>query len=348
MHNISFTVATLETMHKIPVICHVSAFTIMACKIISATFELSAETKNSHFYTYIKNSDWKRWLIPQTPFIGFIAYIILAKRGLSLENDRNFILEAVKKDGTLLQYASAEFRNDYEIAKAACTQNKDALEYTSNQKLVKEIVSEKGFDLSCASNDLRNNAEIVKAAVEQDGYALKYASDALKNNAEIVKAAVSNYGRALQDASVALKDNLEIVKAAVSNYGSVLQFASDNMRNNREVALCAVSQNGFALCWILSEEVATDPEILAATLHQVAETEYKKSPEMTYIKQTLVEANREKVSEELRKLKVDNLKLLRFLEQLFSNDNETYQKWVQALSAPVESKRDRTVKFYFE
>ena len=71
------------------------------------------------------------------------------------------VMEAVKKNGNALQYASAELQDDWEIVMVAVKQNGNALQY--------------------ASAELKGDREIVMEAVAQDPKALQYASDELTN-----------------------------------------------------------------------------------------------------------------------------------------------------------------------
>ena len=53
----------------------------------------------------------------------------------SIRNDKEIVLEAVKKKGLILKYASYELREDKEIALAAVKQDKRALEYIASEEL---------------------------------------------------------------------------------------------------------------------------------------------------------------------------------------------------------------------
>ena len=75
-----------------------------------------------------------------------------------------------------------------------------------------------------------NDKEEVLKAVSENGYELENASDELKADREIVLAAVQNDGRALQYASEELKADREIVMAAVQNDGDAIGYASDELK----------------------------------------------------------------------------------------------------------------------
>jgi hypothetical protein len=89
------------------------------------------------------------------------------------------VLEAVKKDGMDLRFASAEFKDDREVVLAAVRQSKC------------------GFPFSYASYRLRGDHEVVTAVLEKDWEMLKWASGKGRNRDFIVK-----YVRGLSDAAL--------------------------------------------------------------------------------------------------------------------------------------------------
>ena len=109
--------------------------------------------------------------------------------------------------------------------------------------------------------------EIVLAAVSNDGYALHFAAEELKGDREIVLAAVSQDGRALQWATKELKGDREIVLAAVSDYGQALQCATKELKGDREIVLAAVSEDGIALNYATSR-LKADEEMMRHALEQ--------------------------------------------------------------------------------
>ena len=130
--------------------------------------------------------------------------------------NKNEILEAVKKNGRALKFASEELRNDKEVVLKAVENDRWALEF--------------------ASERLRNDKEVVLTAVENDGYALKFASEELKNDKEVVIKAVENYGFALEYASEELRNDKEVVIKAVESRGYALQYASEELQKDEEIS----------------------------------------------------------------------------------------------------------------
>ena len=142
-------------------------------------------------------------------------------------NDIQVVINAIKKYGFELEYASEKFRDNKEVVLAA--------------------VSTNGYSLRFASENLRDNKEVVLAAVLTHGSSLRFASDELRDNKEVVLAAVSTDGSSLRDASDELRNNKEVVLAAVSTDGSSLRHASDELRDNKVVVIAAVKNFGPAL-----------------------------------------------------------------------------------------------------
>jgi len=86
-----------------------------------------------------------------------------------MTQDREFILGAVSRDGSVLMYLTAERRSDKEI--------------------VLRAVKKDGTALRFASESMRKDKEVVKAAVRQRRAALMYASPELQNDQSCLKAA---------------------------------------------------------------------------------------------------------------------------------------------------------------
>ena len=122
-------------------------------------------------------------------------------------------------------------------------------------------MSQDGWALQSATEELKGDYEIVMAAVSQDGYALQDAAEELKGDREIVMAAVSQNGGALRFAAEELKGDREIVMAAVSHFGEALRHATKELKGDREIVLAAVSQSRFALRYV-TEELKGDAEMM--------------------------------------------------------------------------------------
>ena len=91
-------------------------------------------------------------------------------------NSREYVLEAVRKKGKLL-----EFQDDEEVVKTALTQDGEAMEFVSKR--------------------LRNNKELVLLAINGAPWTACYASEALKADKEVIMESVKTYGQTLYYAS---------------------------------------------------------------------------------------------------------------------------------------------------
>jgi len=163
-----------------------------------------------------------------------------------LRADRDVVTAAVHQNGSALEWASDELRDDRDVVLVAATNpaTDDLLQHTSNRlrgdhEIVLAAVGCRGRELELASEELRNNRDVVLAAVGNDGSALGYASDDLKNDKEIVLAAVAHGG---ED-------------------GEVFGDASEELRSNREFVLEVIDRNAHALCYA-SEELQNDPSVV--------------------------------------------------------------------------------------
>ena len=155
-------------------------------------------------------------------------------------NGEDELLDHLRHNGLILQYASAELRNDREIVGAAVIQNGRALEH--------------------ASAELRNDREIVSEAVRQNGLALQYASAALRNDREIVSEAVRQNGLALAYSRVVGHAYKEIALEAVKQNGLAAEYLVNFGEGGdmKEIMLASITQNGLALKFYIDRVTAPD------------------------------------------------------------------------------------------
>ena len=83
----------------------------------------------------------------------------------NLKDDKEVVLEAVKKHELALQFASEELKADKNFILAAVNENGMALRY--------------------ASEEWKNDKDVVNEAVKQDGRALQFASKGLQRDKEV-------------------------------------------------------------------------------------------------------------------------------------------------------------------
>ena len=112
-----------------------------------------------------------------------------------IKGNRELVLNILTSNGYYLRYLPDEWKNDFEAAKIACTNNANAFDEVSDE--------------------LKANKEVLLAAISRDGKALERASDELKADREIAKIAVKSYGAAICCLPDTLKNDKEIIKLAL-------------------------------------------------------------------------------------------------------------------------------------
>jgi CxxC motif-containing protein len=145
----------------------------------------------------------------------------------SYKKDKEILMAAVKNDGRVLKYASAELRNDKELVMVAVKNDHGCF-------------GENAYEY--ASSELKKDKEVVMAAVKNRASILEYVNSELKNDKEVVMAAVKNSGSAIQYASEALKNDKEVVMTAVMDvnlpYGmDAFEHASSELKNDKDFVL---------------------------------------------------------------------------------------------------------------
>lgn len=130
----------------------------------------------------------------------------LAQASERERDNLDFVLQALKQDGSDLRFASERLRDDESVVKAATETYPYAVEFASerlraSEDMARFCVTKEGLTLGFFKTELRKNKDIVLLAVEQNGRALVYATDKMKNDEDIVLAAIRNYPYALKYAS---------------------------------------------------------------------------------------------------------------------------------------------------
>jgi hypothetical protein len=143
----------------------------------------------------------------------------------SLQNDKKFILEAIKDDRGFLMFGMPrKWKNDLDVCKEAIKTSSHLLSYMGK--------------------DIQNNKAFVLKAVarKESGEALEYVSDALKKDKEVVLAAVQSNSLAIKFAHTSLKSDREVVLAAAKRHASLnyktkllLELISPELRKDKEV-----------------------------------------------------------------------------------------------------------------
>jgi len=239
---------------------------------------------------------------------GFVERLIEGPMGLpqglwrDLKEDKDFVLEAVAQNGSVLKHASETLKADKSVVLAAVAQNGRVLEHASealkadkavvltavtqdggalgaaclfhakgglmgNKDFVLEVVAKNGCALEYASRPLRADRDVVLKAVLQHSDAFCFALGALPEDREIVLAAVKQAGHMMREAAGILKSDREFVLEAVAENGYALSGASPELQNDKEVVLTAVAQIGCVL-HAASEALKGDPEVVLTAMKQ--------------------------------------------------------------------------------
>lgn len=208
-------------------------------------------------------------------------------------DDRDFVLNAVKKDGNLIKKAHKKFLDDKEIALAVVRQRgnnvllKDfspriqddeevvlealngiwsVLQYASPRlRDKKEIVLkhvQKGADFNDASPRLKDDKDIVLEAVKRAGIRIKYAGDKMKDDEDVILASLQ-FTHAMIHASPRLRNDRNFNLAAAKRSGLSLMGMKNDFQDDFEIVLEAVKNNKKALEYA-SKRLQNHPEILAA------------------------------------------------------------------------------------
>lgn len=194
----------------------------------------------------------------------------------SLQADRSFVLDAVKINGSVLQFVNEIFLNDYEIIYEAVKNTAKALAYVSDKfRNKREIIlaaasNHDGLDsdaLEYANPEFCNDREIILKSILSGKHTLAYASDNIKDDYEIVLAAVKNWPQEFIYASENLRNNREILTEVFQSEmlctETILAYLNDALRDDRQIVLAAIKHDPSDLIYV-SERLRRDPEIISA------------------------------------------------------------------------------------
>lgn len=181
-------------------------------------------------------------------------------------DDKDVMLEAVKKDSYSLSAASDRLKDDKDIILAA--------------------VNNGGIHtLSYASERLRDDKEVVLTAVIKNPESLQYASDRLKDSELIVKTAMDRHNERnpLQYASERLRTNPELLNSnkevvisdrekameAIREDHTKLKYVDKSLLNNKDFIMDAVKVTVGIAIEYTSDELKKDADVVLASLSRV-------------------------------------------------------------------------------
>lgn len=132
---------------------------------------------------------------------------------VSLRDDKELVLEVVRRDACGIEIASERLRDDRDVVLLAVCSSGDLLEF--------------------ASEALRADRDVVLAAVQNVGYSLTFAAEELQDDFDIALAACTNEGAALELVSPRLRNDRSIRAAARAERAALLARCGgiDNLCN---------------------------------------------------------------------------------------------------------------------
>ena len=185
-----------------------------------------------------------------------------------LKKNKKFNLEAVRRNGSALQYCISKFRNDIDVVVAAVVKNNLSLQFVPPELICSE---------SCASAlakvlDLETlDDSTIERLLENNGLALRFCSNRIRGIKSIVKKAVCNNGLAIQYAPCWLRGEKDVVWEAINQNGTALQYASYFFQRDKEFVLKSVrNTNGVALQYAASLLLCDEP-FLKTIFHEFPE-----------------------------------------------------------------------------
>ncbi|MEM7174310.1 MAG: DUF4116 domain-containing protein [Chlamydiota bacterium] len=216
----------------------------------------------NHYYNHLDQKSTSRCVLLLVPFLGNISVAIydFANRKY---NDENFMLDAIRKNYSVLRHASKRLKSSKEFMLGA-------------------ISSPLRFSPSIFSREVVDHEDIVKS-IREDNKKLEtilyYASDQLKNDREFMISITRAHrvynrelGRIFYTASKRVKNDKELILDAVKEDSkrleTVFYYASDQLKNEKFVldAISEDSKRWEAIFHYASFQLEHDePPVLNAT-----------------------------------------------------------------------------------
>ena len=215
---------------------------------------ISENLKNDKDFMLEILNNTKEWYVEQN-----IRYFFdserkppLAYLSDKLKDDKEIVIECVKKDIDNLKYSSDRLKNDNDFIIKVLTINKDSenflKENLKDNKNKDVLLSRDNISFFELTKEQKTDKELALKVVTNNGHQLKhYLSQEIINNKEIVMTAIKDYSGALKWASNKLKDDKEVVLEAIKNNGCTLKYASDRLKDDKDVVMTAIKQNYSAL-----------------------------------------------------------------------------------------------------
>lgn len=208
---------------------------------------------------------------------------------LSLKQNEDFNIEAIKHNKSVINYVLDEFKNNREFMLKLIIETKlgSLIEYSSKEiRDDREIVIQA---VSCPiqygkgayqyiSERLRKDKELFLLALKHDDVILEYASKEIKADKEIIIRVVENNPYDFQHAAQHLKEDKDLILKIMNQRGDVLMHIS-NFNNDKDVVLAAINNYPYAFKYV-SDEFKNSKEMVNIVI--TTHLEYCKSKDISY------------------------------------------------------------------
>ncbi|EFC41540.1 predicted protein [Naegleria gruberi] len=232
----------------------------------------------------------------------FVEYAVkykarVLKKALFFVDDKQIVLDAVRKNGMDLRYASEDLRNDRLVVMTAVIDDGAAIQFAPQFQADKEMaliaVKTSPLALSYLHFSMKADKDVALAAVSHYGQSIQYVSQSLRTNREIILKAVKNNLSALtfcdchfdKETVCDILQRIKLSEApigiyptfciqlrkhmdsdrnftlrAVNTLGESLKYAPKSQRQDREIVLAAIRNQSTTLGFA-EEPLQKDPEI---------------------------------------------------------------------------------------
>lgn len=145
-------------------------------------------------------------------------------------NDKESVLQEVKRDGSLLKYASEALKNDRDIVFEAIIQFENAF-------VCSFPISDNDWPFYMASKALQNDKIFMLQMVKQDGFLYRFASKELGKYRNIIRTAVKKNPYALQFVYNISKNEKNIFIKTIKKHPFVRRWVPEILKNDRKLSI---------------------------------------------------------------------------------------------------------------
>jgi hypothetical protein len=165
----------------------------------------------------------------------------LSAASKSERDNKDFVLGAVRYDGTNLEFASERLRDDSDVVLTAVLERSWAFEY--------------------ASERLRDDSSFVLTIIQKAPAAFEYASERIRGDVSIVKRLLDVYPFAFKHCSNEIQDDIDLVRAVITKDARVFEYASERLRRDSQLVAIArreLHANKHLLLFLIGNKQTTN------------------------------------------------------------------------------------------